>query len=243
MAFLEAGSAIGDSRYVPESELTAVFRALNRIRSELGDALPTAAYLRQFRPARSLFKSPSLACDPYNPHNEGHIVRTQVLHAILTRLRLRHMPSLPLDERLSLEALRLHDVRLDGWGSYPTHAQDAVAFAEQTGWHRRFSPEDWTTITYFIFYHPERSNPPKSDMQRRLLPMLHTLQDSDASDLTRPPLHVPIHQIMLRTQEATEHHLPSLAILFQVVSAGMKTGDLYEDQLRAGEHLGLLQGT
>ena len=240
MAFRELGLA-RDSRYVPEGGSAQVFDVLKQIRSELGDALPTVGYLRQFRPDRSLFLSPSLACDPNNPHNEGHIARTQLLDAVLSRLRLRDTPSLPLNERLSLEALRFHDIRLDGRGSYLTHAQDAITFAEQTGWHRKFSPEDWATITYLIFCHPLRGNPPDSDMQRQLLPMLHTLQDSDASDLTRPPLHIPMCEIMLRTQEAKDYHFPSLAILLQIMSADMRTGDIYEDQLTAGVRMGLVQ--
>lgn len=229
-----------DSRYVPEGGSAQVFDVLKQIRSELGEALPTAAYLREFRPDHSLFKSPAMARDPNNPHNEGHIARTQLLLAVLTRLRLLHTPSLPLDERLCLEALRFHDVRLDGWGSYPTHAQDAIAFVEQTGRNRVFFPDEWNTIAYLIFYHPARGNPPDSDMQRRLLPMLHTLQDSDASDLTRPPLDMPIDQIMLRTPEANHYHFPALAIFLQIMAAGMRTGDLYEAQLSAGARLGLV---
>lgn len=235
LSFVDLSWGAGDIR--------TAFGGIAFIRGRLEGDMPHTHDIRIFRPHRILFASEQEALDPANPHGEAHYGRGALVLTSFIRVRRQSNPGLELPERVILTAFQWHDLFQGRWENNPTHGpQAADAFlkaAETTG---EFLEEERRAIAWLLYYHSDLEDPPESALRGRYLEALHTLQDVDASDLMRTSLRrpLPVEAILLRTPEARFSGLPYVVKCVEAVARFSQTGDLFEDQLLAGERLGLL---
>ncbi|MBI5448913.1 hypothetical protein HY948_01195 [Candidatus Gottesmanbacteria bacterium] len=239
------GSALAEIRersriVVDEKEYQTGVRSIEMLRRELGENVPTAAYIRQFRPDAGLFLHPEIAFNPYDPHNIAHVARTQIAGACIARVQLRRNPRAYIVEQFVLHALAWHDIAVDGDEGYEAHASRAVTRIEEKGQQTKFYSAQWLQIRELMRHHMRRDDPALDEMPLNLLAMLNDVRDADASDLMRPPIYEPLNRIVLRTAEAVEFQLPLISQHIQMVAASI-SGDIYEAQFAAAERIGLLR--
>jgi hypothetical protein len=218
------------------------FEGLRKIEHLLQAHLPTADEIRLYRPMQVHFIHRDHAIDPDNPHNEGHFARTLIGAALLAAIRKHHAPTLFINKKYVLTALKYHDVRQGRWNNNPYHPKDAVDVFLNNKEEQHMFPIEKKIISHLILHHSNFENP-STAVGKSLSDMLRTLQDADASDLMRPQLASPVvsDKVRLRTQEAREYHLPYVTQLIEIVGRHTNTGDIFEDQLIGAQYLGLLR--
>lgn len=230
-------------RFITKQDVHLAVDGIRSMREVLGNRIPTVSEVISFRPPHTLFVQTEYATDVHNPHNEGHNGQLCALGFPFIRLRQLQHPTYILRERDMAIALQLHDVRQERSENNPFHGPEiADIFENSPQLHVAMSRTERRVVEYLLFYHSDLSDPPETPMRSVCLEMLHTIQDIDASMLTRKTLRYPLsgHEIMFRTEEATEYNLLSIARLLEYVASVTPAPTLYDAGILAGVRLGLL---
>jgi hypothetical protein len=204
--------------------------------------LPTESDVRVYLPAMSDFMDPESAMHKKAPHGVSHITRLLIMGARVIDKQTMSHPMLALPVQGMMEALSIHDCGVIDSEENDHHGADVITWFEKTGKSLRYGSR-WEMIKFFVTRHSDKPGSENGFLRMQPLRMrvaLETIQDIDASDLTRPGVGVHKDKIVLRTDLAKYYELPTIAEILRTTAEGIHTGNPVEDQIEAAVQLGLL---
>lgn len=222
-------------------DLAIGWNAVEAIRSRLGSELPSGDSVMAYYPPTYWFIDSDAALKKDEAHGISHVARTIITGAFIIPYIREHLGYPFLRERVILESLRRHDVRVGDGVKYEDHAQAAAEFFNNPEMHNEID-DIWKDVQYIISHHIEKPNISGShNTHPHLLFERQIMQDLDASDLTRNGVNKPIGAIRICSEPVKNLQLPNIMQLLRTRADVIHTGDAFKDHILAAVRLGLLR--
>lgn len=222
------------------SEVSQGRRAINSMLEAISYRVPTVDQLQPYIPILSDFIDPVQAAEKESVHGQVHIVRTLILAPPFIRFCQKFNPGFTIPEQAIMQSLSIHDLDVVDSINNPNHGPHVVQRFEESGQHKRYG-DNWRVIKFIVNHHSERFEHKDPETPFWLKHALWIAQDTDASELARGGVNMPVSLIHFRTMEARILGLAYIDIALRNAARSEQTGDPLEDQIQAALKLGLIR--